>query len=237
MDAGEYVPDEVTNLMVRDRIDEPDAVSGFLLDGYPRTQAQVDELDGMIAFTGHRLDAVVVLTVDRDEIVAAPAAAGRGRGPRRRHRGRHPAAPGGLRRGDRAAHRDLPRPGHPDRGRRHGRGRRGHPAHLRRARRGLGELTQEPLMSWRDRGVEVKTPEQVASMRRAGLVVWPHPRGAADRRAPRDDHRRSGRHRRGRHPHRRRVAVVPRLPGLPGLDLHLGERRGRARHPRRPRAA
>jgi adenylate kinase len=70
MDAGEYVPDEVTNLMVRNRIDEPDAVSGFLLDGYPRTQAQVEELDGMIEFTGHRLDAVVVLTVDRDEIVA-----------------------------------------------------------------------------------------------------------------------------------------------------------------------
>ena len=70
MDAGEYVPDEVTNLMVRARIDEPDAVRGFLLDGYPRTLAQVEELDGMIAFTGHRLDAVVVLTVDADEIVA-----------------------------------------------------------------------------------------------------------------------------------------------------------------------
>jgi adenylate kinase len=70
MDAGEYVPDELTNLMVRDRIDEPDAISGFLLDGYPRTQAQVDELDGMIAFTGHRLDAVTVLTADRDELVA-----------------------------------------------------------------------------------------------------------------------------------------------------------------------
>ena len=70
MDAGEYVPDEVTNLMVRNRIDEPDAVSGFLLDGYPRTLAQVEELDGMIRFTGHALDAVVCLTVDQDEIVA-----------------------------------------------------------------------------------------------------------------------------------------------------------------------
>jgi adenylate kinase len=70
MDAGEYVPDEVTNLMVRNRIDEPDAVSGFLLDGYPRTVAQVEELDGMIHFTGHELDAVVCLTVDQDEIVA-----------------------------------------------------------------------------------------------------------------------------------------------------------------------
>jgi adenylate kinase len=69
MDAGEYVPDEVTNLMVRNRIDEPDAVNGFLLDGYPRTLAQVEELDGMIRYTGHRLDAVVCLTVDQDEIV------------------------------------------------------------------------------------------------------------------------------------------------------------------------
>ena len=69
MDAGEYVPDEVTNLMVRNRIDEDDATPGFLLDGYPRTLAQVEELDGMIKFTGHSLDAVVVLTVDPDEIV------------------------------------------------------------------------------------------------------------------------------------------------------------------------
>jgi adenylate kinase len=69
MDAGEYVPDEVTNLMVRNRIDEPDAVTGFLLDGYPRTLSQVEELDGMIRFTGHQLDAVVCLTVDQDEIV------------------------------------------------------------------------------------------------------------------------------------------------------------------------
>jgi len=70
MDAGEYVPDEVTNKMVRNRIDEPDAEPGFLLDGYPRTLAQVEELDGMIAFTGHRLDAAVVLTVDQEAVVA-----------------------------------------------------------------------------------------------------------------------------------------------------------------------
>ena len=69
MDSGEYVPDEVTNQMVRNRIDEPDAEPGFLLDGYPRTLAQVTELDGMIAFTGHQLDAVVVLTVDPEELV------------------------------------------------------------------------------------------------------------------------------------------------------------------------
>jgi adenylate kinase len=69
MDAGEYVPDEVTNEMVRNRINEPDADAGFLLDGYPRTLAQVKELDGMIELTGHHLDAVLALTVDKDEIV------------------------------------------------------------------------------------------------------------------------------------------------------------------------
>jgi adenylate kinase len=69
MDAGEYVPDEVTNAMVRDRIGEPDADGGFLLDGYPRTLAQVEELDGMIKPTGHALDGVVVLTVNAEELI------------------------------------------------------------------------------------------------------------------------------------------------------------------------
>lgn len=69
MDAGEYVPDEVTNHMVRNRIDEDDAKPGFLLDGYPRTLAQVEELDGMIKFTGHALDAAVVLTADNEVLV------------------------------------------------------------------------------------------------------------------------------------------------------------------------
>lgn len=70
MDAGEYVPDSVTNEMVRNRLAEADAAPGFLLDGYPRTLAQVEELDGMLAATGDSLDAVVVLTVDTDELVA-----------------------------------------------------------------------------------------------------------------------------------------------------------------------
>ena len=69
MDAGEYVPDEVTNLMVRNRIDEADAQPGFLLDGYPRTVAQVEELEAMVKNTGHRIDAAVVLTVDSEEVV------------------------------------------------------------------------------------------------------------------------------------------------------------------------
>jgi adenylate kinase len=69
MDAGEYVPDEVTNAMVRDRLARPDAVDGFLLDGYPRTADQVAELDSMLSGDGQRLDAVVELTADTDEVV------------------------------------------------------------------------------------------------------------------------------------------------------------------------
>ena len=70
MDAGEYVPDEVTNNMVRNRIDEPDAKAGFLLDGYPRTLAQVKELDEMLGASGNRLDAVAVLRCNPEELVA-----------------------------------------------------------------------------------------------------------------------------------------------------------------------
>ena len=69
MDAGEYVPDEVTNAMVRDRLAQADAKHGFLLDGYPRTVAQVDELDKMLTDSGQAIDAVVVLTVNADELV------------------------------------------------------------------------------------------------------------------------------------------------------------------------
>ncbi|MHB1472054.1 MAG: adenylate kinase [Dermatophilaceae bacterium] len=67
--SGAYVPDEVTNAIVRDRLDQPDAVAGFLLDGYPRTKAQVTELDDMLTAAGTSLDAVLELTVDTDEVV------------------------------------------------------------------------------------------------------------------------------------------------------------------------
>ena len=70
MDAGEYVPDSVTNAMVRDRLGDEDAKEGFLLDGYPRTLAQVEELDSILAEYGYELDAVVALTADQDELVA-----------------------------------------------------------------------------------------------------------------------------------------------------------------------
>jgi len=68
MDAGDYVPDSVTNDMVRDRLTQSDAQAGFLLDGYPRTVAQVTELDEMLG--EHVLDRVLVLRADTDEVVA-----------------------------------------------------------------------------------------------------------------------------------------------------------------------
>jgi adenylate kinase len=67
--SGKYVPDEMTNDLVRDRLLEADCAGGFLLDGYPRTAAQVDELDAMLASHGKALDAVLELTVDIDEVV------------------------------------------------------------------------------------------------------------------------------------------------------------------------
>ena len=70
MEDGEYVPDEVTDGRVRDRLAEEDCLPGFLLDGYPRTLAQVDELDRMLADHDTGLDAVVALTADQDELVS-----------------------------------------------------------------------------------------------------------------------------------------------------------------------
>lgn len=69
MDKGEYVPDSVTNAMVADRLTEDDAASGFLLDGYPRTAAQVDALDDTLSERGEALDVVVEITADADAVV------------------------------------------------------------------------------------------------------------------------------------------------------------------------
>jgi adenylate kinase len=70
MDAGDFVPDSVTNRMVRDRLSVSDVDDGFLLDGYPRTTAQVDYLDGILAEGGQSVDVVLQLTADDEELVA-----------------------------------------------------------------------------------------------------------------------------------------------------------------------
>ena len=69
MDRGEYVPDSLTNDLVRDRLSQADAADGFLLDGYPRTADQVAELDDILAEKAQHLDAVVMLSADVDEVV------------------------------------------------------------------------------------------------------------------------------------------------------------------------
>jgi adenylate kinase len=69
MHAGEYVPDEVTNAMVRDRLSQPECQRGFLLDGYPRTMEQVRELDQMLDDLDVQLDGVLVLNTDADALV------------------------------------------------------------------------------------------------------------------------------------------------------------------------
>lgn len=70
VDAGDYVPDSLTNKLVTDRLAEDDAQGGFLLDGYPRTLDQVAYLDELLASHGQELGAVIQLVADQDEIVA-----------------------------------------------------------------------------------------------------------------------------------------------------------------------
>ena len=69
MDRGEYVPDSLTNALVRDRLNQEDAAAGFLLDGYPRTIDQVEELDDILDETNKKLDVVVQLTAESEELL------------------------------------------------------------------------------------------------------------------------------------------------------------------------
>ena len=69
MDAGDLVPDEITVAMVSDRLAEPDAKAGFLLDGFPRTIPQAEQLRASLADLGQSLDRVLELVVDEEELV------------------------------------------------------------------------------------------------------------------------------------------------------------------------
>jgi len=69
MDAGDLVPDEVTIAMVRDRLADDDATDGFLLDGFPRNVPQAERLDAMLAELGTKLDVVLELVVDDQEVI------------------------------------------------------------------------------------------------------------------------------------------------------------------------
>ncbi|MBJ7905528.1 adenylate kinase [Streptomyces sp. NPDC003656] len=69
MDAGNLVPDEVTIAMAKDRMEQPDAENGFLLDGFPRNVSQAEALDELLRGEGIKLDAVLDLEVPEDEVV------------------------------------------------------------------------------------------------------------------------------------------------------------------------
>jgi adenylate kinase len=69
MDRGDLVPDTITIAMVRDRLGEPDAQDGFLLDGFPRNVPQAETLKKMLAEWDTRLDLVLELVVDEDEVI------------------------------------------------------------------------------------------------------------------------------------------------------------------------
>lgn len=69
IDAGDYVPNEITDAMVRDRLAQSDCGRGFLLDGYPRTLEQVKELDTMLTDLGVNLDGALLLAVDAEELI------------------------------------------------------------------------------------------------------------------------------------------------------------------------
>ncbi|MFG1926248.1 adenylate kinase [Cryptosporangium sp. NPDC048952] len=69
MDAGQLVPDEITINMVRQRLAEPDAVDGFLLDGFPRNVPQAEVLDDMLKELGVKIDVVLELVVEDDEVI------------------------------------------------------------------------------------------------------------------------------------------------------------------------
>ena len=69
LDAGDYVPDSLTNDLVEDRLSQADAQEGYLLDGYPRTEGQVAFLDELNERRGRGIDAVVRLIADHDEVI------------------------------------------------------------------------------------------------------------------------------------------------------------------------
>ncbi|MGV0635104.1 adenylate kinase [Mycolicibacillus trivialis] len=77
LDAGDLVPASLTNALVEDRIDQPDAANGFILDGYPRSLEQAEALHEMLNRRGTRVDAVVDFQVSQEELLSRLKGRGR----------------------------------------------------------------------------------------------------------------------------------------------------------------
>ena len=130
MAVGELVDDATMAEVVRERLAQPDAGGGFLLDGYPRTLAQAETLDGILAARGETLDAAVFLEVPEEELVRRMSGRREQAGRADDTRGGRPRAAAGVPREDGAAGRLLRRPRPAAPGRRRppgGRGGRGDP--------------------------------------------------------------------------------------------------------------
>lgn len=127
MDAGELVSDEIVIGIAEERLSQRDAREGFLLDGFPRTIAQAEALEGLLAKLGTPLDCCLALTVDNEAVVQRLLEARADRGSGRRQRGDDPRADAGLRPADGAAALVLSFPGPPAGSRRDGHGRGGRP--------------------------------------------------------------------------------------------------------------
>jgi adenylate kinase len=69
LDAGDLVPSDLTNALVEDRISQPDAADGFILDGFPRSVEQAEALGRMLAQRDHKLDAVLEFSVSEEELL------------------------------------------------------------------------------------------------------------------------------------------------------------------------
>ena len=220
---GELVPDDLTVALIRERLAQPDAASGFVLDGFPRNIAQAEALEVMLARDRPVARRRPLLRAVRRARARADPGTRAERGPRRRHA-----------RGDRQASRDLPRA---DGARRRvlPRDREAGAAPRRAldlARGGGDRGCARPRR--RGGGVIIrKSAAEIDRIAYAGALVAETISHVGERIEPGVTTLELDRRRRRVHPRERRRPDVPRLQELPARDLHLCERGRRPRDPGR----
>ncbi len=144
MDRGELVSDEIVIALIEEALPDAEAAGGAIFDGFPRTVAQAEALDDMLAGRGSRIDLVLRLRVDDDALLARVAGRFAAEGRADDNPEILQGAAGRLQRPDRPAAAALPGPGQAGRDRRHGRHRGGGPADRRGAGRGESLIAASP---------------------------------------------------------------------------------------------